>query len=123
MRILSWYKFHLLRSFEFDRAWPWQKVYWTQMGDEDKAYHKEHGELIWPWKKTFWFAPNMKRFDPHGHHRLPCLLCRSDLAGRGVSFDLRIEFTARQNRGIIGHDCHLLRLAHHHGIGLTSGHK
>lgn len=59
-KILSWYKFHLLRSFEFDRAWPWQKVYWTQMGDDSKEYEKVNG-WSWPWQKTFWFTPHMLR--------------------------------------------------------------
>lgn len=61
-KILGWYKFHLLRSFEFDRAWPWKKVYWTEMGNDDKEYEKQHGTAtLIPWRKVFWLTPQMKR--------------------------------------------------------------
>ena len=60
-KILNWYRFHALRAFDFDRAWPWQKVYWTNMGDDDNEYDKEHG-LSWPWRKAFWLRPHMKRW-------------------------------------------------------------
>jgi len=62
MMILRWFQFHALRAFEFDRAWPWKKVYWTEMGDEDKAYETAHPDYLIPWRKTFWTSPNMKRF-------------------------------------------------------------
>jgi hypothetical protein len=60
-KILSWYKFHLLRSFEFDRAWPWQKVYWKELGNDEREYEKANG-LQLPWHKTFWLSPRMLRF-------------------------------------------------------------